>query len=812
MRSELIAASSVRLVAVAVAMLVASFASAEVTRVTVRSGDILLALIEAEVPVASWGSVDGPYEVYRSEVDRELAAWQAQPSLDRMMQRPADVAVRIAEQRRRGMWLLTQQRRLRDSLRFALVDAAVAPEVAEMFGLWLDARMGDRAVGPFDWGDPYPLPATVIPGLDGATESTLRTALRPQLAAYATAAEEYFETALSRPVGATPRDEEGDSPLEFRDAIGAAVTTRRAADRERRLKLSEVSAAAHQAVLASIPERAPDPASEVDAARVAARRRLARALFVELDYNAQDLLQTRLLAGLARHVQGVSVEEKKVLASAADRAEAAIAAYIDAMLATATPRPDQLRALRGTGDQFQRRRSIEQELDQALRGVLGDRMGMLLAVTNGMQRNERSAEEIAIELCGPSAAAILDELDGGDASVRLMRGDLRVPSRWRSLSEVEAISSHLRARSAELAGGDDGIRAAIEQIFDDHEATWNDSIVPLQNAAAGHVRQLEPSVPSSVDPPRIKADFASLTAAIDEAERTLEDGVRALARAPIDAERWRLDRSIELFASPRGTDTTLWAPLLPIPLTIEEVLRGASISEADRKVAEGVAYSQADALVAAMERRQAGLERLRIALLWRGQALEAARETGRWKETVEEFRGLLRDLDANPGRDDLVVVEAWEAIHEIWSAALPDAAQRLRESWLRLLVPELQHSRVPIGRVLERVAGQQSEEAVRVAVQAVATAHAADRDRLVLHTAEAVRLMPRSMEWLDRTHESVTDPRLVLRDAFQQADLDLSARALRDTLAITGLGQLDQSPGLRVSVLRLVDRSPMADQ
>jgi hypothetical protein len=57
---------------------------------TVREIDLLIALIEAEVPVELWAVTDGPFDRYRAVVAEREAAWARQPPLERRIERPEE--------------------------------------------------------------------------------------------------------------------------------------------------------------------------------------------------------------------------------------------------------------------------------------------------------------------------------------------------------------------------------------------------------------------------------------------------------------------------------------------------------------------------------------------------------------------------------------------------------------------------------------------------------------------------------------------------------------------------------------------------
>lgn len=788
--------------ALALAILViasASVALGELRRPTVREIDLLVALVEAEVPVELWAATDGPFDRYRAVVAEREAAWSRQPPLQRRIERPEESDLLRREQRRRGEQLLSDQRTLIAELRGALAQAAEESDVpidgriVDGLALWLEARIAGRLAESTRDGmlPPSPLPLPLAMGLSSEDRLAAQRALVPHLRPYIAAAEAFFDAHLESSPAVPPTDAEHRVLPGFSDVIGGGYEARRATAPP----LVARSAAAHLAVLAALPE---------------SRRAAARSgMFRTLELNAHIARRGRSVRMIAERVSGLDDAARQRLVDARLRLEAMLAEEEQAALDRLSSYSDADFARGGSvGAFWERFREAESAYDAVAQDVLGDRFRALLRAG----WSSPNADESVRALVDPDRFEEVAAID--DPSWQLRRISLRRPAsiHWRPTTTLGGLSTASRARLEALAPDGSESKRTLIAAADRHAERWRTQIEPEQarlTAEFPGVLALPMDEAAARAFASIESSIASLRRSIASIEAELAEAIRAAGVDPLRADEWVLLRAVELLA-PETTDARLGLELLPTSPTILAVIEGAGIDPSAADLARSVGFVHAETLERVLWKRQTWLDGLSIWMARRArlQAAVMDRPVGdpSQRAAQEELDGIARRCGLADG--DPAALEAWDAIHADWRAALaPEPAEALRRAWLRATLPELWNEAIPVDALLGRLRSADAADAARgVALETLAAAHRAARSDRALIAADAIVRTPISLErWsLDLDFGRRLPLRDELIERYRSVDRDAGLRTLRRAIAIVGVEAASEEPALLGALLREV--------
>lgn len=795
-------------IALCIAVVIAGPVSAEIRRQPLREIDVLLALIDADVPPALWPAVDGVAEAYRDRVHEREARWAALPSLDRVFERPADVESRRREQRRRSEEVLNEQRRLVDELRARLLGAMAEsggdPATVDSFVLWLQARAASRSVAEFDGGGVrrMRLPEVALAGVDASARRAIAAAMVPHLKAYIRGAEVVLDAALERAPGQIPTDAERRIPPEFMIPVfGDPKARQQAAD-----DMARLTAPLRRAALAAVPE--------------AQRLALERSFHAQLEGYFYMTQSTTLRRRFASRLPGLDAAQRAALQDA-DRAveeflevhrrRALEAADADGASAQGRERSDDEPFHVGY-------RAIEQAWQTQASEVLGDRLGVIMTTIGRTRLDDDEAirelfgDEIAQELLDtPDPSWQMRLLDDPAQQRRRQHG-----ARWRSLAEARPVSEALRRELAALAGEHDESVARVAAALATHDAAWVSTIEPLQARCRENFERLPKNLEEKVDTARILGDLATLRHAIEATEAELVAGVATVSTDSIAMAAWRLERATELLAPRDRYESTLWSPLLPSPQSVDEVVDRSGAAGHGAEIAKAIAYGLAvddragrDRLVPALRERQDQLERVRIVMVIREVSLRARMGGGAGfgGHDVDVFNAaieaLLKAMGVQVGDAELAVVNAWEEIISDWEVALAEEAEPLRRAWLLGVFPEFEPEAVPVRGVVVRLGrALDVEDPRRALLDAIVAAQHVAREEWIIATAERLAPLPRSMDWILVT-DGHLGSRQAIGEAFQRGDSDLAARTLRQAIAVVGVDVALATPAVPAALARL---------
>jgi len=753
------------------------------SRPTAREIDVLLALIEAEVPVAAWAAVDAPMDRYRVTIAERLELWERQPALYRPVATIPELESTRRDRRRRLQTMRSDQRTLVAEMHAALLEFAAANPGAiddmrcvDEALLWLETRVASHAVERARAGHvhPLPFPKTLMPGDD------MPRSLLPMLAshrrAYVVAAEAVL-SAWSDIAPAMPQvDRDGVEDRELVEAKARGEMEHEAAV----TALAHVVAVIHADILRIVEQ---DRASAVG-------HRLATDLTIRPDPHAEAMAVARRLAPT---LPGLDEEGRTRLRAAADAYEkferdVAEQAQRELLRSVEAGRPP-----RGAFEPEGERHLLRDRWTRAARELLGDRYNLLVqAVWSG-----RDATAALRELVDEDAFDKAISLPSPTWQMRLNATSAASTARYRSLAAARGVSEQLRRRLHDLARNDADRAAALAKAIGEHDRRWSDQIEPLQAqvlAAIDDFGALSADEDALARTSTVTGALESLRLSIGDAERRLAEAVRSTGADAFDAERWILDRSIELYAPPAAHDQRAMVPMAAMPQTIDEVIQRAGLPRGDANSAWGVAIAHVDALVSAAIDRQARLEAL---CLWRTRREVAFRRMMRFgprdplsAALADELEGLTVRLGLHLESMDAPLVDAWEALHADWAIALPQHAGTLRDAWLAGLMPSLAADTVPTGTLIDRLRGRLSPDDPRsTALAELASVHHRERERRIAATTEASMRLPQSVARYQLSVARLAGPDQ-RGDALRRARIDeteAGVRALRHAISIVGV-------------------------
>lgn len=786
--------------ALALAILViagASVAFGELRRPTVREIDLLVALMEAETPVELWSATDGPFDRYRAVVAEREAAWSRQAPLQRRIERPEEADLLRREQRRRSEQLHADQRTLIAELRGAIAEAAQSSDppidgrVVDDLALWLEARIAGRLAEATRDGmvPPAPLPLPLAMSLPSGDRLSAQHALKPYLRPYITAAEAFFDAHLENSPAVVPTDAEHRVLPGFEAVIGGGYEARRVTAPT----LVARSAAAHQAVLAALPE----------SRRAAARK----GMFRTLELNSHLPRGGRGMRLIAERVSGLDDAARQRLVDARVRLETMLAEEEQAAVDRLTSYSEaEFRAGGGgVGGFWERFREAESAYSAVAQEVLGDRFRAVLRAG----WSSPSVDESVRALVDPDRFEELAAIDDPAWQLRRISSRRPVAINWKPTTTLAGLSTASRARLEALATNGTAATASLVAAADRHAERWRTEIEPeqgrLRDAIPG-ILALPPEAATTKAQTTLESSLVTLRLAIASIERELAEAIRSTGVDPLQADGWMLARAVELLAPNQG-DSRLGLELLPTTPTVDAVIDAAGLDRSAGDLARTVGLVHVEAIEEALWKRQAWLDSLSV---WMGRRQELQRSIIHRPVGDAESRIAQQDLAAIERRNGLssgdpATLAAWDAIHADWLASLPEHADALRRAWLRAALPELQDESLPIDAILSRlISSRLADDPRGDALESLAAAHRAARTERALLAADGLVRLPISLErWtLAPDFGRPPDPRADLISNFRTTDAAAGIRTLRRAIAIVGVDASLAEPALLGAILR----------